>query len=113
MPAKIELLADQLKPLWNLPLVGDIRQCGLLAAIELVADKETRQPLPAAEQTGARVCQLAQQQGVWLRPLRDVLVVMPPLSVSAEQICRIVDTLAAAIAEVGQKVDTEQGGGRG
>ena len=113
LPAKIELLADQLKPLWNLPLVGDIRQCGLLAAIELVADKETRQPLPAAEQTGARVCQLAQQQGVWLRPLRDVLVVMPPLSVSDEQICRIVDTLAAAIAEIGQKVDIEQGGGRG
>ena len=75
------------------PLVGDIRQCGLLAAIELVADKNSRVQLDPKLSTGAKVCRRARDRGVWLRPLRDTLVIMPPLSISSEQIQQIVDAV--------------------
>jgi len=75
------------------PLVGDIRQCGLLAAIELVADKNSRVQLDPKLSTGAKVCRRARDRGVWLRPLRDTLVIMPPLSISPEQIRQIVDAV--------------------
>ena len=75
------------------PLVGDIRQRGLLAAIELVADKNSKAQLDPKLSTGAKVCQRARERGVWLRPLRDTLVIMPPLSISSEQIRQIVDAV--------------------
>jgi len=75
------------------PLVGDIRQRGLLAAIELVADKNSKAQLDPNHCTGVRVCRRALDRGVWLRPLRDTLVIMPPLSISPEQIRQIVDAV--------------------
>jgi adenosylmethionine---8-amino-7-oxononanoate aminotransferase len=81
LPAKIDRLAQQLERLRDLPMVGDIRQKGLLAGIELVRKRDTREPFPAELRMGQRVCRLAREQGVLLRPLGDVLVVMPPLAI--------------------------------
>ena len=75
------------------PLVGNIRQRGLIAAIELVADKATKDPLNATLGTGYKVCQAALEKGVWLRPLRDTLVIMPPLSINQQQLQQIVDAV--------------------
>ena len=75
------------------PLVGNIRQRGLSAAIELVADKATKDPLNATLGTGYKVCQAALDKGVWLRPLRDTLVIMPPLSINQQQLQQIVDAV--------------------
>ncbi len=75
------------------PLVGNIRQRGLIAAIELVADKATKDPLNATLGTGYKVCQAALNKGVWLRPLRDTLVIMPPLSINQQQLQQIVDAV--------------------
>ena len=75
------------------PLVGNIRQRGLIAAIELVADKATKDPLNATLGTGYKVCQAALDKGVWLRPLRDTLVIMPPLSINQQQLQQIVDAV--------------------
>lgn len=75
------------------PLVGNIRQRGLIAAIELVADKATKDPLNATLGTGYKVCQAALDKGVWLRPLRDTLVIMPPLSINQQQLQQIVDAI--------------------
>ena len=75
------------------PLVGDIRQRGLIAAIELVADKATKEPLDTTLGTGHKVCQAALDKGVWLRPLRDTLVIMPPLSIKQQQLQQIVDAI--------------------
>ena len=75
------------------PLVGNIRQRGLIAAIELVADKATKDPLKATLGTGHKVCQAALDKGVWLRPLRDTLVIMPPLSINQQQLQQIVDAV--------------------
>jgi adenosylmethionine-8-amino-7-oxononanoate aminotransferase len=81
LPAKVERLTSHLDRLRALPVVGDVRQRGLLAGIELVRDKRTRERFPPEERRGARVCRLAREQGVLLRPLGDVLVVMPPLAI--------------------------------
>ena len=81
LPAKVERLRLQLERMTALPHVGDIRQRGLMAGVELVRDKKTRQPFPLEQRMGARVCHLARDRGVLLRPLGDVVVIMPPLTI--------------------------------
>jgi len=90
LPAKIDGLAERLRTLADLAGVGEIRQYGLAAGIELVADRETKEPFPPAERRGMRVCRRAREKGVFLRPLGDVIVVMPPLSITREEIGMIV-----------------------
>jgi adenosylmethionine-8-amino-7-oxononanoate transaminase len=82
LPRKIERLAAALAPLHDHPHVGQVRQLGMMAGVELVADREANQPFPAAERRGWQVCRHSTNNGVWLRPLGDVVVVMPPLVVS-------------------------------
>lgn len=81
LPEKTERLAKHLERLRELPVVGDVRQRGLMAGIELVEDRAGRRPFPPERRMGQRVCQAARAQGVLLRPLGDVLVVMPPLAI--------------------------------
>jgi adenosylmethionine-8-amino-7-oxononanoate aminotransferase len=94
MPEKVEQLRRRLAEISEHPHVGDVRQRGLIGAVELVKDRRTGEPFPWQEQRGARVCDHARLQGVWIRPLGNVVVLMPPLCISAEQI----DQLTAAIA---------------
>ena len=61
----------------------------MMAGIELVSDKAAREPYPWAEKRGIRVCRHALDEGVWLRPLGNVVVIMPPLAISIEQLDRI------------------------
>ncbi|MEX2112223.1 MAG: adenosylmethionine--8-amino-7-oxononanoate transaminase [Pirellulales bacterium] len=78
--------------------VGDVRQCGLIGAVELVRDRGTKEPFPWAEKRGIRACEEARKHGVWLRPLGNVLVVMPPLIVTLDELDRIATALQAGIA---------------
>jgi adenosylmethionine---8-amino-7-oxononanoate aminotransferase len=96
-------LASQLKRLWELPVVGDIRQRGLLAGIELVRDRSSREPFPAALRAGRRVCALARARGLLLRPLGDIVVVMPPLAIDVDLLDRLGDILYNGIAEFAQE----------
>ncbi|HET6964942.1 MAG TPA: aminotransferase class III-fold pyridoxal phosphate-dependent enzyme [Acidimicrobiales bacterium] len=75
------------------PAVGEVRQCGLMAGVELAP------PSPGLR-WGRRVCAAAVERGVLLRPLGDVVVLMPILTSTAEEIDRIVSVLAAAVEEV-------------
>lgn len=86
---KIARLQEHLARLAAHPDVGDVRQLGFIAGIELVRDRATKEPFPWSERRGQRVCDHALKQGVWLRPLGNVLVIMPPLSVSPEDLDRI------------------------
>jgi adenosylmethionine---8-amino-7-oxononanoate aminotransferase len=97
LPAKVERLRAHLNRLGDLPIVGDVRQKGLMAGIELVTDKKTRQPFPPAQRMGARVCRLAREQGVLLRPLGDVVVVMPPLAIDVKLLDRLGEVLYNAL----------------
>jgi adenosylmethionine-8-amino-7-oxononanoate aminotransferase len=99
LPSTIGRMRDTLGSLAELAAVGEIRQYGLAAGIELVADRSTRAPFPAAERRGMRVCRAARRHGVFLRPLGDVIVVMPPLTITDGEIERIAGALRAAIPE--------------
>ena len=93
-------LGRRLESLRGLPAVGDIRRRGLMVGIELVRDRETREPFDAADRIGHLVCMAMRRRGVILRPLGDTVVVLPPLSVTREEIDALVDALAQSIAEV-------------
>jgi adenosylmethionine-8-amino-7-oxononanoate aminotransferase len=84
------LLAARVAPL---PAVADVRLCGLMCGVEFA-------PPEPGLRWGRRVCAAAVRRGVLLRPLGDVVVLMPMLTSTATEIERIVDTLTAAIAEV-------------
>jgi adenosylmethionine-8-amino-7-oxononanoate aminotransferase len=99
LPEKIERLSRQLERLRTLPLVGDVRQRGLLAGIELVRDRRTKEPFPPERRVGRTVCRLARLQGVLLRPLGDVVVVMPPLAIDLELLDRVGNVLYNAVTE--------------
>lgn len=100
LPAKVARLKMELARLAGLAAVGDIRQFGLSAGIELVADRETRRPFPAAERRGPRVCRAARDHGVFLRPLGDVIVLMPPLTITTAELTMLIDAIAAGIRQV-------------
>lgn len=100
---KIAHLETALAPLLELPHVGAVRQQGFMAGVELMRDKARRQPYGYAEAMGARVCRRARDYGVILRPLGDVLVLMPPLCISLTELDFLVKVLAASIKDVTEK----------
>ncbi|MBF0595666.1 MAG: adenosylmethionine--8-amino-7-oxononanoate transaminase [Candidatus Omnitrophica bacterium] len=93
-------LARGLERFRDIAEVGDIRQRGLMAGIELVKDRVTKEPFDWKERIGVRVCQRARDYGVMLRPLGNVIVLMPPLSISAREIDIMLDALERAINDV-------------
>jgi adenosylmethionine-8-amino-7-oxononanoate aminotransferase len=84
-------LSARLAPLRAHPNVADVRQTGMIAAVELVRDQATRAPFPAGERRGLRVYLHGLQHGVLLRPLGDVVYFMPPYVVTGEEIDRMVE----------------------
>jgi adenosylmethionine-8-amino-7-oxononanoate aminotransferase len=99
LPPKIARLSEHLRRIAELPQVGDVRQRGLIGAIEVVRDRAAKEPFPWQERRGFRVCELALQKGVWLRPLVNVLVIMPPLSVTLDELDRICNAVEFGIRE--------------
>jgi adenosylmethionine---8-amino-7-oxononanoate aminotransferase len=85
-----------------LPLahVGDIRQRGVMVGIELVRDRTPRTAYAPADRIGHRVILAARRRGVIIRPLGNVVVLMPPLAMSLADIDLLVDAVRAAILEV-------------
>jgi adenosylmethionine---8-amino-7-oxononanoate aminotransferase len=71
-----------------------------MAGIELVSDKASKRPFPPGERVGARVCRLARQRGVLLRPLGDVVVVMPPLAIDLDLLDRLGSVLYNCLEEL-------------
>jgi adenosylmethionine-8-amino-7-oxononanoate aminotransferase len=100
LPGKIERLASHLTRLARHPHVGDVRQWGMIAGVELVRDKVSREAWPCARQVGAQVCARALAHGVIIRPLGDVIVIMPPLSISIDNLDHLLRTIERCIDEV-------------
>ena len=94
---KIKLLEDRLNEFWELKHVGDVRQYGFMAGIELVKDKHKNQPFPYGERTGFKVAKMMIEKGVWVRPLGDVMVVMPPLAITEDQLNYLLDVMFDSI----------------
>jgi adenosylmethionine-8-amino-7-oxononanoate aminotransferase len=93
------VLRDELKSLWQLPNVGDIRQAGLIAGIELVKDWRTRESFDLRERAGIRVCEAMGRRGVLTRPVGNVIVLMPPYCTTRAQLGKIIAALRESILE--------------
>lgn len=93
------LLAAELQVLWRHPWVGDIRQVGLIAGVELVQDRRRRTPFPLTAQTGIRVCAAMARRGVLTRPIGNVIALLPPYCTTAAELRRMVGALHDALAE--------------
>jgi adenosylmethionine-8-amino-7-oxononanoate aminotransferase len=97
---KITLLKKELKRFAELEHVGDIRQKGFMAGIEMVKNKETKEPYPLEEKIGIRVIQEARKHGLIIRPLGSVIVLMPPLSIKMSDLKRMLEIVYTAIKTV-------------
>jgi len=93
-------LHEEIQSLWSLPNVGDIRQVGLVAGIELVKNWRTRDPFALRERAGIRVCETMAQRGVLTRPVGNVIVLMPPYCTTPAQLKKMVSALAESVAEL-------------
>ena len=93
-------LSKALKKIEALGHVGDVRQKGLMVGIELVENGETGQPYPFEMRMGHRVIMAARGRGLIIRPLGNIVVLMPPLSISEAEIDSMIDAVYASILEV-------------
>ena len=99
---KIAFLSQKLEEYNDLPAVGDVRQRGFMTGIELVADKETKAPFPPQERMGFKVIMEARKRGVIIRPLGDVIVIMPPLSITEGELEELIAVIYQSIKTVTQ-----------
>jgi adenosylmethionine-8-amino-7-oxononanoate aminotransferase len=90
-------LAKRLAPLADHPHIADVRQTGMIAALELVKDKRTREPFPAAERRGLRVYRHGLENQMLLRPLGNIVYFMPPFCITPDQIDRMVSVAIEGI----------------
>lgn len=89
-----------LQELEELPTVGNVRGKGMMAAVELVADKATRESFPAAANVGGRVQQEMVKRGLFTRNVGDTICIAPPLVTPVETIDRLVQIIGEAIAAI-------------
>jgi adenosylmethionine---8-amino-7-oxononanoate aminotransferase len=90
---------NSMESLRQLPCVGDVRYLGLMGAVELVRNKSSQQPFAWEDRVGARVCSQLLRRNIWLRPLGNVIPVIPPLSIEEADLERLVLALGDAIME--------------
>ena len=88
---------EQLKTLEELELVGQVRGMGLMACVECVADRESRNPIRLDTEVGNRIDKHCQELGLLVRPLYHMCVMSPPLVITREQIDQMVAILREGI----------------
>ena len=93
-------LKTELNSLWSLSAVGDVRQEGLVAGIELVKNWRTREPFALRERVGIRVCEAMAKRGVLTRPVGNVIVLMPPYCTTKAQLKQMISALRDGILAV-------------
>lgn len=100
LETKIRLMKESLARFFDLKHVGDVRQAGFMVGIELVKDKTTKEPYQTGELIGHRVIMDARKRGVIIRPLSDVIVLMPPLSISLDELKTLLNTVYDSIRAI-------------
>jgi adenosylmethionine-8-amino-7-oxononanoate aminotransferase len=81
-----QAMARQFAHLTDHPHVAEVRQTGMVLAVELVADKSSRRPFPWQERRGLQVYLHGLANGCLLRPLGNVVYLMPPYVINEEEI---------------------------
>jgi adenosylmethionine-8-amino-7-oxononanoate transaminase len=100
LPQQIEKLSSILARLRSLPHVASTRQKGMIAAVELTPTGNSEDRYPTEMRIAYQICREALRRGLWLRPLNDTLVIMPPLCISDDELQFFGDTLANSIRAV-------------
>lgn len=100
---KIKYLAKKLRMFYNLGSVGEVRQKGFMVGIELVRDRKTMELFPWEDAVGVRVCQEARRHGVILRPLGNVIVLIPPLSINISELNNLLNATYMAVEKVAER----------
>lgn len=103
LKGKATFLRKILAALKDLPHVGDIRQAGFMVGIELVRKKKTKNPYPLTEKIGIRVCEEAKKRGMILRPLGNIIVLVPPFISTRKELARMVEIIREAITQITDK----------
>jgi 4-aminobutyrate--pyruvate transaminase len=101
------LLQQALRGFSDHPLVGEVRGVGLMGALELVRDRETREPFDPAHAVGQQVVRLARQHGLILRTLGDSVAFSPPLIIDEAEIAELFDRFARALDDAALWVRSE------
>ena len=99
MQKKIDVLKDGLSRISQLAHVGDIRQKGFMAGIEIVKNKDTKEPFYMKDKISWKICDRAREKGLLIRPLGNVIVLMPPLSISHQELKSLTRITGEAIKE--------------
>ncbi len=97
---KAKKYADDMSRLGQLEHVGSTRYRGLMGGVEVVKDTATKESYPFEERIGYQIILEARKLGVLLRPLGDVVVLMPPLAVSLDELDLLFDATEKAIKKV-------------
>lgn len=100
MQKNIAFLTTELERFKALPHVGEVRQKGFMVGIELVKNSTTRRPYSPAEKIGQRVVFEARKRGVIIRPLGDVIVLMPPIAIEENILGELVDVTLESVRAV-------------
>jgi len=108
LQGKIAHLAKKLEPFKELAHVGEVRQAGFMVGIEMVADRKTKEPFPPEKRTGHQVIMEARKKGIIIRPLGDVIVLMPPLSISLQEIDHLCEATYESIRFISESVSYER-----
>lgn len=96
----ITILEKRLQEFLDLKHVVDVRNYGLMAGVELIKNKEKKELYQYGERMGFKVAKAMLKRGIWVRPLGDVMVIMPPLSIKEEELNYLIDYLKESIIEV-------------
>ncbi len=97
LPSKVQFLKRELKRFYQIPAVGEVRQKGLMVGIELVADRKKKTSYPWEAKIGVKIVSEARKRGVIIRPLGDVMVLMPPLSITEKELKRLTQAVFESI----------------
>jgi adenosylmethionine-8-amino-7-oxononanoate aminotransferase len=97
---RAETFSQLLVSLRKIPYVGDVRQMGMMAAVELVEDPTTRKPFSWDQRIAHDVCCRLLRGGIWLRPLGNVIPIIPPLSISEKELACLIDGLRAELLAI-------------
>jgi adenosylmethionine-8-amino-7-oxononanoate transaminase len=101
LQSKIEYLKRRLTEEFTLlPHVGDIRQWGFMVGIELVENKEALKAYPSGRRVGHQVIRRTRELGVIIRPLGDIVVLMPPLTIADDELKTLIDVVYECVRQV-------------
>jgi adenosylmethionine-8-amino-7-oxononanoate aminotransferase len=95
---KVDIIRQAFDRISTLDYIGDVRQCGLMGGIEIVKNKASKESFPCEQTVGAKVCSAMRPKGAMMRPLGDVIVVMPPVAIDTPTLHRLLDIITDTLA---------------